>query len=472
MLPEHVADGAAALETGFASTEQKPAAKPGQGAHPYLYELDRLRIITALSVVAVHVTALTAFLDTTLPALQAQNAFVTLFHFTRAVFMFVTAFALVYVYSRKPFTWGEFWKRRGIGVLFPYVFWSIVYVLVNPHPGAPLPFIQTLFKDLLTGAASYQLYYILLTIQFYIIFPWFLKGVLRVAQHPWVVLGLSFVLELGILFAIQNNLQAYLPGGIASVVNQFANSFVLTYQFYFILGGLVALHMSSVRAFLLRHGWWVVVSMAAAFAALELNYLGALQIAHASLSDAVAVLQPIMVFYSTAVIFFLYWLACRQVSRIAQPASARGQRVWHTLSDASFGIYLVHPLFLNALSSLAAAYFMGWSPLLLVPLIWLLTAAGSVACSVLLLRTPLLSRLVGRTRPLPRIAVVRLGRSSFRHSQAMLSLTDRALRKVERWRSPARTPILDGQTQAKRADAHRSIDLKGNGDGPDQSIRL
>ena len=380
--------------------------KTAQSTRPYLYEFDRMRIITALSVVTVHVIALTTFLDATVSTLQVQNAFVTIFHFTRAVFMFVTAFALVHVYYGKPFSWGRFWKRRGIGVVLPYTIWSIIYVLVNPHPNSPPLLMRRILGDLLTGHASYQLYYILLTIQFYLLFPLFLKFLQRVMRHPWIVLGLSFMFEVVTFYAIQNNLQSYLPGFIELFLNRFKDSLVFVYQFYFILGGLAALYLQSVRAFLRRHGAWVIGSMAAALAALQLNYVDALFVEHASLSSAVAVLQPVMAFYSTAVIFFLYWLTYRQVARITHPESARGQRIWHTLSDASFGVYLVHPLLLSAVTGLIMAYFMSWPTILLVVLIWLLTAGGAVACTVLLLNVPMLSRLVGHARPMPRIPFI------------------------------------------------------------------
>src|SRR5579885_1802433 len=215
--------------------------KPASQGRPYLHELDRLRIITALSVIAVHVLGMTLFLDKTPFAFEAQNAFVSIFHFTREVFMFVTAFALVYVYYGKPFSWGHFWKRRGIGVVLPYTLWTFVYFWVNDYllstnrPSSPLSIVQTLVWDLLTGNASYQLYYILLTIQFYLIFPFFLMFLRRVERHPWLVLGISSVLEFGILYALQSNLQArLLPGQGASWVNQFKDGFVLTYQFFFV----------------------------------------------------------------------------------------------------------------------------------------------------------------------------------------------------------------------------------------------
>src|SRR5579871_6272501 len=150
MLPEKVSAVSVAVLPGSERPGKEPIPPPEKRSRPYLYEVDRLRIVTALSVVAVHVLALMTFLDATVPALQAQNAFVTLFHFTRAVFMFVTALALVYVYQQKRFTWRAFWKRRGMGVLYPYVFWSFAYYLQDPHPTTPLPFVQTFLIDLLT----------------------------------------------------------------------------------------------------------------------------------------------------------------------------------------------------------------------------------------------------------------------------------------------------------------------------------
>ena len=372
---------------------------------PYLHELDRLRVTTALSVIAVHVFGMTLFLDKTPFAFEAQNAFVSIFHFTREVFMFVTAFALVYVYYGKPFSWRHFWKRRGIGVVLPYTFWTFFYFWVNDYllalhrPSSPLSIVQRLIWDLLTGNASYQLYYILLTIQFYLLFPFYLKFLQRVERHPWLVLGASFALEFGILYALQSNLQArLLPAQAASWVNQFKDSFVLTYQFFFVLGGMVALYLENVRAFLLRHGKLVVGSMIAAFAALAIHYVFATRIQHESVTTAAGVLQPVMLLYGTAVIFFFYWLAYRRVSRTSQPGLQRGQRIWHSCSDAAFGIYLVHPLILGALAGLVMLAFMSWPAVVLLFLLWVLTSTGSIASSLLLLRIPVLSRLVGRER--------------------------------------------------------------------------
>lgn len=428
--------------------------KAASQGRPYLHELDRLRVTTALSVIAVHVFGMSLFLDKTPFAFEAQNAFISLFHFTREVFMFVTAFALVYVYYGKPFSWSHFWRRRGIGVVLPYTFWTIVYFWVNDYllstnrPGSPLLIIQRLAWDLVTGNASYQLYYILLTIQFYVIFPLFLKFLRHVERHPWPVLGISFVLEFGILFALQSNLQGrLLPGQLASWVDQFKDSFVLIYQFFFILGGMVALYLENVRAFLLRHGRWVAGSMVAILVALAIHYVVATRLQHESVTTAAGVLQPIMLFYGTIVIFFFYWLAYRQVSRATQRQSMRAQRIWHQVSDAAFGIYLVHPLILGALSGIVILAFMSWLTVVLLALLWALTSAGSVGWSLLLLRTPVLSRLVGRERKTSR-------KPSLERKSAIAGLrglADNLTTRLLGWRAIKQPLALSNQREGSNA---------------------
>jgi peptidoglycan/LPS O-acetylase OafA/YrhL len=384
-----------------------PEEKKTPKARPYLYELDRLRVVTVCSVIAVHVLSKTAFLDQSLLALQIQNAFVTAFHFTRETFMFVTAFALVYVYAGKPFTLGRFWKRRGLGVVLPYVVWSAISIWIILPSHAPLLFLHILSWDLLTGNASYQLYYILLTIQFYLLFPCFLAYLRHAQRHPWITLALSFLLEVIILYAIsQSPAASSLPGNTGLVLDLLQERFVLVYQFYFVLGGLAALHLEQIRAFVLRYHPWILGGFIAALVALELHYAAAIEIEQIPIGDAVAVLQPIMAFYSVAVIAFLYCQSYWWVRHAA--GSERHRRIWQTLSNASFGVYLVHPLFLTPILAFIASLH-AWPGAVLITLTWFLATSASFAFSIVLLNLPLLSHLVGRETP-PMPWLTRLGR--------------------------------------------------------------
>lgn len=359
-----------------------------------------MRIVTALAVVGVHTISSTAYSDHTAAGLIAQNAVVTALHFTREMFMFVTSFALVYVYAGRPFSIGRFWKRRAVGVLLPYAAWTLIYAWGNPHPAAPLPFLSMLLWDLLTGNASYQLYYILLTIEFYLLFPWILRGLRWAGNHPWWLLSASFIVEVAELFVTHTVLPGlHLSGPGADLLNLMVGRFVLTYQFYFVLGALAAQHFERVRAFVLRHGRWMAAAGVAALATLELHFAFALGVQHVPLAVVVDVLQPVMVVYSLGIIGALYWWALWRVTRPAYRHATRSQRVWRTLADASFGIYLVHPLILTPLLADLVPRLVVLPAAAQIALTWLLAAAGATAATVALMRLPILSRLVGREGP-------------------------------------------------------------------------
>jgi hypothetical protein len=105
------------------------------------------------------------------------------------------------------------------------------------------------------------------------------------------------------------------------------------------------------------------------------------------------------------VLAFLGYLACRWAPppRAGEaPAKPRAAGTWHTLADATFGVYLVHPVFLTPALTYVAPALPDALPIpLRVTLILLPVAALSVGVSVLLLRTPGLSALVGRPSPWP-----------------------------------------------------------------------
>ena len=372
---------------------------------PHVYELDPLRAVTAASVVAVHVVALTVFLNQSDIGVQVQNAIVVALHFTREEFIFVTAFALVYVYYGKPFALKRFWARRSIGTLLPYCIWSVVYLWVNVPGQSPVTFIKTAIVDILTGSASFQLYYILLTLQFYMILPLFLLFLKRVARHPWRVLTISFVIQVVLFYADYHFLQqgTLASSGFWQFFAQYQNRFILIYQFYFVLGGFTALYFQQIRSYLLRYGWIAACGLVAATAVLWLHFVLQIRVYQESMAYATSVLQPVMVFYSLAVIVFGLWIVCRWAYHKNRDGRPRGYRTWHALSDASFGVFLIHVLLLTALLKWVVPVMPAALPVAVrVFLTWFLTAASATVISIILLHIPVLSRLVGRVHPAQR----------------------------------------------------------------------
>jgi surface polysaccharide O-acyltransferase-like enzyme len=371
-------------------------------ARPYIYELDLMRPVTAFMVVAVHVLAFTTVLEQTNEGIQVHFGLISSAHFTRAVFMFVTAFALTYVYYGKPFSARRFWGKRTLGVLIPYCLWSMAYTWANNPAHEPVAFAKAALFDIATGNASYQLYFIVLTLQLYLVLPLFLGLLRRIAAHPWWALSISFALELVLMYVDYHYVQ---EGPLASlgfwqIVNNYQNRFLLTYQFYFILGGMAALFLEPAREFILRRGKLVVGAFALALVTLWVHFFLQVDVFHGAVGLTNSVLQPIISFYSLGVIVFLSWLACRWARHAMPDGRPRGYRIWHALSDASFGVYLVHAFILTAVLRWGIPLMpVGWPAAIKIFLTWFLTAGSAAAVTLILLQIPILSRLVGRPAP-------------------------------------------------------------------------
>ncbi|HEX6778626.1 MAG TPA: acyltransferase [Ktedonobacterales bacterium] len=382
--------------------EKKPTEERNQKElqqRPYIDELDQIRAITIFCMVAVHVLIYTAFLAPDPLGTQIFNGVYNALRFTRTIFMFITAAALVSTYYGKPFSFISFWKKRSIGVLLPYVIWTIIYTAINDAQPTPWAFLITTLKNVLSGNASIQLYYIGLTLQFYLLLPGFLWLLQRAKRHPWTLLGVSFVLQVILWTVDYYTLEAHIPStGFFAFVAHYQYRLVLLYQFYFVLGGVVALHLAEVRVWLLSHRTWVFVALGVTLTARTLVYVFQFDVAHLPIDYTVEVLQPFMVFYSVSVIAFLYWLTYRSVRKRDPQRLSRGRRFWRTLSDASFGVYLVHPIVMGLVFIWVIFPLRSWVPgLICIVLTWLLTAFGSTAWSLLFMNLPILSRLVGRS---------------------------------------------------------------------------
>jgi probable poly-beta-1,6-N-acetyl-D-glucosamine export protein len=363
-----------------------------------LYEVDVIRVITAVSVVAVHAVAFTIILAHTSTGQLLQSGVVSALHFTREIFLAISAFVLVYGYANRPFSNKAFWKKRGIGVLVPYVLWSIFYEFAQPQ--SPLPpgawTLRTL-GDLVTGSASFQLYYILLTIELYLILPWFLDFIKRASRHPWILLGCSLALQVLLMVLEYQFVQVApfnrTPLGIFINLNQIR--FLPLYQFYVVLGGVAALKITEIRAFLARFGALSIPALLLTLGVLWGNLFYQADITHMGIGYGISVFQPAMPFYAIAVCACLYWLTYRYAVRWA-PKPPRGFQFWTVLSNASFGIYLLHAFILNKIMIfLVPSMPVGWFEPLRVLLTWIVAVSLTAGICSASLYAPILSRLIG-----------------------------------------------------------------------------
>lgn len=292
--------------TAPASGERKPAA--GRG---HLAALDVVRVLTVGLVIAVHTVSLepggTGW---------SNGAVLMVMHASREVFFLLTAFVLTYAYRGQR--WAVFWRRRFLLVGVPYLVWSAIYVLAAGQP-------ERFPVAVLTGTASYHLYFLLVSMQLYLVFPLLRRLLRATAGHHRMVLAVAVGYQLAAY--------AVLPDLIAQ-----PDALLISYLGFVVIGGVAAVHAGELLAWTERHRRAVLLSAAATIGAGLAWFALQTVVRHDDPATASAVFQPAIVVESVAIAWAL----------LALGLSWRGP-AFRAGADVSFGVYLAHPLLLQGL---------------------------------------------------------------------------------------------------------------------------
>lgn len=336
----------------------------------HVYPVDMVRVLTFGCVIAVHTVTWMNPQDS-IPG----GAATMLLHFTREAFFVLTAFVLVHRYRGGRLAATPFWRRRFLLVGVPYVVWSIIYTVLS-LTGGPIPpgeIARRLAVNLVTGAACYHLYFLLVSMQFYLLFPLFLRLLRATRGRHGRLLAVSAAIQL----AINTGLHIEAPTGLTASVLPYAGAFVGSYPFYLVLGGVAALHRDQVEGWIRTHRPVVLGALLVSGAAAECYYLWSV---HGGSSAAFAsdVFQPVMLPWCVAVVAGCYALGAAWAER-RRPVELGWVR---RASDRSFGVFLVHPLVLWLLT-LGAAGGSSWlSDLAPAPVPTLVAYVVAVAVSL------------------------------------------------------------------------------------------
>ena len=274
--------------------------------------------------------------------------------FSVPIFFFVSAFGLFLSQDlASPFAYLTYVKRRFRSVLIPYVVWSLLYMLHATLISGDWAVwhISILIQYLFFGLASYQLYWLVILLWFYLLMPlwrWLLKGIL---SHP--VATLPALLFAQILF---NYYSSYLivmtdqPHSLVELLLQYRlNYWVLHYLFIFLFGGYCAQNYQTVKQWIQYHRGLIVAFFISTLALMLIFYYFLLFKLHYTPEQAVNTahqLSPAGILYTFASALFL--LLCFQSYSLPKlPA-----KLLQALSTHSYAVYLVHPFFLYYLTEL------------------------------------------------------------------------------------------------------------------------
>ncbi len=370
--------------------------EPNEEKKSHIYEVDFLRALTVFSVVAIHSIASTSYLySSSFLATRYTALFIHLLHYNREIFVFVTALVLTYVYHQRSFSTKKFWGKRLLFIFVPYVLWSFIYVKLN-NPTLPLgSYLSLSAYDVLTGNASYQLYYILLALQYYAIFPFFLRFIKKIGKHPLTVLCISFIIQVSMIYIdftyFQKGTFTNLP-----FINQFflpyQDRLFITYQFFFVFGAIVALYINTSYQLIRKYGPFLIWPIIVVLSCYALYFFHQLNIKE-PMSYALTVLQPSVIIYSTCIIPFFAWISTVWAKKKKMFGCIKA------ISDASFGIFFVHVLILNYVIQKLVPILQPTVPIVEIMITTvILTFTSALLLSHILLYIPFLGWTVGRGR--------------------------------------------------------------------------
>lgn len=308
---------------------------------------DCIKVIAAIAVVGIHATS------------TAENGFAVrhdFFSFDFAgvllnqwarfsvpVFLYLSAYGLALSDKRTgknfPGEYGFFLVKRLPTILIPYFFFSIIGLALNFQNLTPLAIINTLLK----GGADYHLYFLVILLQCYLLFPFLIRLCEKSPQtFRWLVLAIFLLVVLLLYKTTSERTLGYLgvthPGWHASLF--------IYWLPYFMLG---VLHAKAPPT-----PWGMFTAVAAVLLSLVLvlhDYIYYSE-QRTPVDYYNHFSRPSVALYALAVIYCMHSWGERGLNLVAKIAPMAG---------LTFSVYLIHPQVLRLLN----IYLGGWPSLAL-----------------------------------------------------------------------------------------------------------
>ncbi|MBB5179412.1 peptidoglycan/LPS O-acetylase OafA/YrhL [Planomicrobium koreense] len=256
-------------------------------------------------------------------------------------FIFLSSFILFYTYYHRDLTiklFLQFYKKRLLYILVPYLVFSVFYFWLNTYlfgsfSDIPLLF-ETFMAKLATGKAGYHLYFVFVSVQFYLMFPvlLFLFKKFRWIRKYSIFLGIA----LQWAWVYLNSIYFQVPA---------KGSMAFSYFMFYFFGAFLGVYYENVMAWLAdrRRSLPGIALLGASFAAMIYYYVNMMY--EMRTGQTVFTTRQIEFAWSTHAL-----LACAVIFLAAHFIDSKKlptiKKILAELGTVSFGMYLIHPVFL------------------------------------------------------------------------------------------------------------------------------
>ncbi|ANU27515.1 acyltransferase [Planococcus versutus] len=314
-------------------------------ARKHLDEVQYARVLALLGVFAVHSTS-TGVVESNPESFTfiIYNFFNIAGKIGTPVFIFLSSFVLFYTYYPRQLTFSlfqRFYKKRLLYILVPYVVFSAFYFLFRAYLGQNFETFPAMVKrfliDLSAGNAQYHLYFVFVSVQFYLMFPIILYLFKRFEFIRKYAIPLGIIIQW--TWVVLNSLYIQVPS---------KGSVSLSYFMFYFFGAFLGVYYEQVVAWI--RNWRKIWP---AIAAIVLGYVFMIYLYVTIYYDIrtgqwtghnkwVEFAWSTHAFFAAAVIFiFVHYLETWNFPRI--------KKFMIEIGAVSFGMYLIHPFFLTSL---------------------------------------------------------------------------------------------------------------------------
>lgn len=316
-------------------------SRTNQTIQTRLPEFDLLRSLAIIGVVIIHITA-----PLDLYAHQGifmYYLFVSLHlaqRFCVPVFLIISGFFLTYKIDcqQNPTL---VLKKRLFRIIPPYLFWSLFFYFLDIALGERTFNLFSLLKDLLTGSSVGAYYFVILIVQFYIL--WWLLSKLKIWSYTKLLM-----ISLGIQILITTYLYYYLFQIHYFPVIDLMYRLIAAWSFYFVFGLFLGKNYENTKKFLqkLRVPLILLTCIFLLLSIVEFYIIDGLNLLNTSntqtgtiaakIETAISYWRISSQLYSVA--FFLLIISFHNTNFLSSGVT----QIFKKVSEYSFAIYLIH----------------------------------------------------------------------------------------------------------------------------------